>query len=72
MTRRSAPKVPYGRLAGFYFFYFCALGAFMPYWTPYLERQGLLPIEIGWLMAIPAVTKILVPTCWSWLAGRTG
>jgi PPP family 3-phenylpropionic acid transporter len=68
----SAPKVPYGRLSGFYFFYFGQLGAIMPYWALYLERQGFLPPEIGLLMAIPSVTKVLAPNFWGWWADRSG
>lgn len=68
----SARKVPYGRLSGFYFFYFSALGAFLPYWALYLQDAGFSAAQIGQLMAIFAATKIVAPNLWGWLADRTG
>ncbi|HYE38095.1 MFS transporter [Methylocaldum sp.] len=64
--------MPYGRLSGFYFFYFAALGAFLPYWALYLQDTGFSAAEIGQLMAILAATKIVAPNIWGWLADRTG
>jgi len=68
----GARGFPYWRLAGFYFFYFAALGAFLPYWGLYLESQGYMPQQIGQLMALVAATKIFAPNLWGWLADRTG
>ncbi len=65
-------KLPYVRLSGVYFFYFCALGAFLPYWPLYLEGTGFDPVQIGQIMAIPAATKVVSPYFWGWLADRTG
>ncbi|SMF95362.1 MFS transporter, PPP family, 3-phenylpropionic acid transporter [Methylomagnum ishizawai] len=64
--------MPYVRLSGIYFFYFSALGAFLPYWPLYLEGIGFDPIQIGQIMAIPAATKIVSPNLWGWLADHTG
>jgi PPP family 3-phenylpropionic acid transporter len=69
---RSPAKLPYVRLSGVYFFYFCALGAFLPYWPLYLEGLGFDPVQIGQIMALPAVTKVVSPNLWGWLADRTG
>jgi PPP family 3-phenylpropionic acid transporter len=61
-------SVPYWRLSGYYFSYFAALGAFMPYWSLYLKDKGFSPSQIGQLMALLALTKVLSPNFWGWLA----
>lgn len=67
-----APKVPYVRLSGFYFFYFAILGSFLPYWPLYLQGAGYDPVQIGWIMAIMPAVKVVSPSLWGWLADRTG
>jgi len=62
--------VPRRRLAGFYFFYFAYLGAFAPFFSLYLEAVGMTAVEIGLLMALPQVTRIIAPHLWGWLADR--
>lgn len=62
----------YGRLSGFYFFYFAALGALLPYWSLYLQGQGYNSREIGWLAATLMGTRIVAPNLWGWLGDRTG
>ena len=64
--------VPYWRLSGFYLFYFAALGVFLPYWALYLHSLGFSPLEIGELMATAAITKVIAPNVWGWLADHTG
>ncbi len=64
--------VPYWRLSGFYFFYFALLGAMYPYWPLYLQNEGFSAEQIGLLLAIPMVTKVVAPNLWSWLADITG
>jgi PPP family 3-phenylpropionic acid transporter len=66
------PALPHRRLAGFYFFYFAWLGAFAPFFSVYLDGIGLSPAEIGVVMALPPVTRILAPHLWGWLADATG
>jgi len=68
----DARKLPYWRLSGFYFFYFAALGAFLPYWALYLQAAGQTPAQIGQLMALLAGTKLISPNLWGWLADRSG
>ena len=63
--------LPYRRLAGFYFFYFAYLGTFAPFFSLYLDSIGLTPFDIGVLMALPQVTRIVAPHLWSWLADRS-
>ncbi len=73
MPRNSSltPISHYRRLAGFYFFYFAYLGTFAPFFTLYLEGVGLKALDIGVLMALPQVTRIIAPHLWSWLADRS-
>ena len=52
-------------LALYYALYFSALGAFMPYWGPYLQQQGLTALEIGILTATIQATKVLAPNVWA-------
>lgn len=62
--------VPYRRLAGFYFFYFAYLGAFAPFFSLYLKSLGVSPVEIGVLMSLPQLSRIVAPHVWGWLADR--
>ena len=64
------PALPYRRLAGFYFFYFAYLGAFAPFFTLYLDAVGMSAVEIGVLMSLPQLTRIVAPHLWGWLADR--
>ena len=64
--------LPHRRLAGFYFFYFAWLGAFAPFFSIYLDAAGLSPVEIGVVMALPPVTRIIAPHLWGWLADASG
>lgn len=64
--------VPYWRLSGFYLFYFASLGAFLPYWSLYLEGLGFSAVAIGQLMALMAFTKVISPNVWGWIADHTG
>jgi PPP family 3-phenylpropionic acid transporter len=64
--------VPYWRLSSFYFFYFATLGAFLPYWSLYLQNQGFNALEIGELSAVMMATKIIAPNLWGAIADYTG
>lgn len=64
--------LPRRRLAGFYFFYFAYLGAFAPFFSIYLKAVGLSPVEIGTVMALPAVARMTAPHLWGWLADAGG
>lgn len=65
------PGLPYRRLAGFYFFYFAYLGAFAPFFSLYLSSLGISAVEIGVLMSLPQLSRILAPHVWGWLADRS-
>ena len=69
----SPVKPPYVRLSVFYFTYFAALGVFVPYWTVYLKKvAGFSAAQIGELMAVFMVSKVVAPFIWGWLADHTG
>lgn len=63
---------PLGTLAGWYFFYFAFVGAFAPYFTLYLQDVGQSAWEIGVMMSVPQVMRLLAPNLWGWLADRLG
>jgi PPP family 3-phenylpropionic acid transporter len=63
---------PSFRLATLYFLYFAGIGAFMPYWGPYLAERGFSGAQIGTLMAVLLATKIVAPNLWGWLADLRG
>ncbi len=60
------------RLASFYFFYYATVGAFMPYWAPYLQARGFTPLQMGIAFALMGVTRSIVPILWGWYADHTG
>lgn len=64
--------MPYWRLSGFYFFYFAALGALIPFWGLYLKDLGFDAIAIGQLTAIPMATKFIAPYVWGWIGDHLG
>lgn len=59
-------------LSAFYFFYFAYLGAFAPFFALYLTSVGMNAVEIGVLMALPQLTRILAPHLWGWMADHSG
>lgn len=48
----TTERVPVARLSSFYLFYYAALGAFTPYWSLYLESQGLGITAISVMMSL--------------------
>lgn len=60
--------MPYWRLSGIYFFYFAVLGALVPYWGLYLQSIGFSAAEIGSLMALIMLSRIVAPNVWAWIA----
>lgn len=74
MLKQAGTAPPFPSLAAFYFFYFALLGAFIPYWSIYLDALGFTPAQIGELFAFLMATKIVGPVFWGWVvdhgAGR--
>lgn len=60
------------RIAGFYFFYYSFVGMFSPYWSLYLKSIHFDAIEIGILMSIQPVMRMVATNIWGWLADHTG
>lgn len=60
------------RLSTFYFFYYATVGAFMPYWSPYLEARGFTPAQMGIAYALMGGMRTFVPVVWGWYADRRG
>ncbi len=56
------------RLAVFYFAYFCHLGAFVAYFSLWLEGRGHAPAEIAAVLAAAQIVRIVAPGAWGWAA----
>jgi len=67
-SQQPPQRYLYQRLSTFYFFFFAALGVFVPYWPLYLKSLDFTAIEIGELMAIVMGSKILAPYLLGWLS----
>lgn len=67
MARGAHPLVEIG---GLYFAYFAYVGLFSPYLALYLAEIGLAIGQIGLLMAVPQILRIVGPPFWGWLADR--
>jgi PPP family 3-phenylpropionic acid transporter len=68
----STTKNYHWRIAGFYFFYYAFVGMFAPYWSLYLKSIHFDVIEIGILMSIQPVMRMVATNVWGWLADHTG
>ena len=64
--------VPALRLSAFYFAYFAYVGAVAPYFSLYLASLGLAAAQIGILLSLGSLTRILGPNVWGWAADRSG
>jgi PPP family 3-phenylpropionic acid transporter len=65
-------QLPYWRLSSFYFFYFALLGCISPYWGLFLDGRGYSAEEIGELMALFGLVRIIAPNVWGALGDYTG
>ena len=59
------------RLSSSYFFYFALLGLISPYLGIYLDGKGFNSRQVGEILAIITVTKIVAPSLWATLADKT-
>jgi MFS transporter, PPP family, 3-phenylpropionic acid transporter len=62
---------PYWRLSSFYFFYFCVVGALIPFWPVYLNSLGYSSADVGIITSIILATRIIAPNFWGYLADKT-
>jgi MFS transporter, PPP family, 3-phenylpropionic acid transporter len=67
----SSQPVPYWRLSAFYFAYFAYVGAASPYFSLYLASLGLAAAQIGVLLSLGSLMRVIGPNVWGWVADRT-
>ena len=65
-------QIQHWRLSLFYFAYFASLGALIPFWSLYLDELEFSALEIGQLIATLAVSKVVAPYIWGWVADQSG
>jgi PPP family 3-phenylpropionic acid transporter len=65
-------SVPYWRLSAFYFAYFAQVGAAAPYFSLYLASLGLAAAQIGVLLSLGQLMRVVGPSFWGWVADRSG
>ncbi len=65
---RSAVNMRNWHFSNFYFFYFTTVGVIVPYWSLYLQYKGFSAAQIGQLMAILLMTKVIAPNNWATIA----
>ena len=68
----SSQPVPYWRLSAFYFAYFAQVGAAAPYFSLYLASLGLAAAQIGVLLSLGQLMRVVGPNFWGWVADRHG
>ncbi len=66
----TSSDLPYWRLSAFYFAYLGALGAYAPYFAPYLETRGLRAWQISVIMSLWYATRVLAPSLWGAATAR--
>lgn len=64
----NATRWPYAAL---FFAYFAFVGIYSPYLSLYLEYRQFSAFEIGLLMSLLQVMRIVGPYAWGWLADQT-
>ena len=72
MSPPSSQSVPYWRLSAFYFAYFAQVGASAPYFSLYLASLGLAAAQIGVLLSLGQLMRVVGPNFWGWVADRNG
>jgi PPP family 3-phenylpropionic acid transporter len=65
-------RPPVAQLSTAYFVYFCAIGIYTPFWSPYLSLRGFGAFEIGLLLAISAGVRAVGPLVFGWFADVSG
>jgi len=70
-SRVTAPRNRF-LLSLTYVFYFGQLGVFMPYVGVFLDDRGLNSSQIGTLLAVVALSRIVGPNLWANYADRSG
>ena len=60
------------RIAAFYGALFLYIGVYLPFFPVFLAGRGLSEAQIGIVMALPLVARIVATPMMTWLADRTG
>jgi PPP family 3-phenylpropionic acid transporter len=68
----SPHPIPYWRLSAFYFAYFAQVGAAAPYFSLYLISLGFAAAQIGVLLSLGQLMRVVGPNFWGWIADRSG
>ncbi len=63
--------IAHPRLKLYYFAYFSALGAFSPYFGPYLQARGFSAWQLSVLMSVWYAARALAPNLWSFGVARS-
>jgi PPP family 3-phenylpropionic acid transporter len=66
----AADWLPFKRLSLFYALYFALLGCIAPFWGLFLEHRGFDASDIGTLMALFGLVRILAPNVWAMVGRR--
>ncbi len=66
------PGVLYWRLSSLYLIYFAVVGIISPYWGLYLDHLGFTTQQMGVVLALPMLTKMIAPNLWGWWADHSG
>lgn len=67
-----SPAQLHTRLAGFYLFYYAAVGAFIPFWAPYMSSRGFSAGQMGLAFALMGLTRSFMPLAWGWWTDMSG
>jgi len=70
MVEPQRPR--YWSRAAFYWCYFSALGALLPYWPLYLRSLGFGARRLGELMALLAISRVIAPYAGGFLSDHFG
>lgn len=71
-SARSGDGDTHWRLSLWYFVYFAFVGAYLPYFSLYLESAGFSAARIAVLMSLGQIMRLVAPTFWGWLSDRSG
>lgn len=63
-SNSTTRKVPYRHLSAFYGLYFGLLGCIAPFWGLYLQAHDFAASDIGMLLAVFSIVRIIAPSIW--------
>ncbi|QKI88832.1 MFS transporter [Thiomicrorhabdus xiamenensis] len=72
MDKRGVDTCKCWPLSLHYFFYFSLLGTILPYLGLYFNSLAFTPVEIGELLAVLMLTKVVAPNIWGIFSDRSG